>query len=213
MNFGEENDTSIAYLEKELAKMIASGKIYYKNTQLLTLLQYFPILQFLLISSFIAFGYFTFSSARRAEQNQVWVGMSKETAHQLGTPISAIMGWIDHLRDMYKEDEYLQDVVSELDKDVKRLDLVADRFSKIGSTPKLQPANIYEEIEKIRDYMSRRAARKINFVFPNPTETPKEVRINAHLFNWVLENLFPSSKLSSNLAFPQKKGAGDWVYP
>ncbi len=201
MNFGEENDTSIAYLEKELAKMIASGvvpiegpdgyanKIYYKNTQLLTLLQYFPILQFLLISSFIAFGYFTFSSARRAEQNQVWVGMSKETAHQLGTPISAIMGWIDHLRDMYKEDEYLQDVVSELDKDVKRLDLVADRFSKIGSTPKLQPANIYEEIEKIRDYMSRRAARKINFVFPNPTETPKEVRINAHLFNWVLENL------------------------
>ncbi len=201
MNFGEENDTSIPYLEKELEKMIAAGavpidgpegytdKIYYKNTQLLTLLQYFPILQFLLISSFIAFGYFTFSSARRAEQNQVWVGMSKETAHQLGTPISAIMGWVDHLRDMYKDDEYLQEVVGELDKDVKRLDLVADRFSKIGSTPKLKTANIYEEIEKIRDYMSRRAARKINFAFPDPSAPPKEVLINAHLFNWVLENL------------------------
>ncbi len=200
MNFGETKDTSIAFLEKELQKMIASGtepiegdgyanEIYFKNTRLLTLLQYFPILQFLLISSFIVFGYFSFSSARRAEQNQVWVGMSKETAHQLGTPISAIMGWVDHLRDMYKDDEYLQDVVGELDKDVKRLDLVADRFSKIGSTPKLESANIYEEVEKIRDYMSRRAARKINFDFPDPTTPPKEVLINAHLFNWVLENL------------------------
>lgn len=201
INFSPTKDTSLSYLEKELASMIASGikpvegpagyanNIYFKNTQLLTLLQYFPIFQFLLISAFIAFGYFTFSSARRAEQNQVWVGMSKETAHQLGTPISAIMGWVDHLRDMYKDDEYLQEVVGELDKDVKRLDLVADRFSKIGSTPKLQAANIYEEIEKIRDYMSRRAARKINFVFPDPTAPPKEVRINAHLFNWVLENL------------------------
>ena len=201
INFSPEKDTSLIFLEKELQSMIASGiepvegpdgyanKIYFKNTQLLTLLQYFPILQFLLISAFIAFGYFSFSSARRAEQNQVWVGMSKETAHQLGTPISAIMGWIAHLRDLYKDDEYLQDVVGELEKDVNRLDLVADRFSKIGSTPKLAPANIYEEVEKIRSYMARRAARKISFEFPDPAATPKNVHINTHLFNWVLENL------------------------
>jgi len=199
-NFSPEKDTSITFLEKELARIKASGvepikgdgyaaEIYFKNTRLLTLLQYFPILQFLLISAFVAFGYFMFSSARRAEQNQVWVGMSKETAHQLGTPISAIMGWIAHLRDMYPQDEYLQDVVGELEKDVNRLDLVADRFSKIGSKPKLEPVNIYEELEKIRSYMSRRASRKIAFEFPDPTTTPKTVYLNIHLFNWVLENL------------------------
>jgi len=199
-NFGEKKDTSIVFLEAELVRLKANGfppiegtgyaaEIYYKNTQVLTLLKYFPILQFLLISSFVAFGYFMFSSARRAEQNQVWVGMSKETAHQLGTPISAIMGWVDHLREMYPDDEYLMDVVGELNKDVGRLDLVADRFSKIGSTPKLQAVNIYEEVEKIRAYMSRRAARKIIFEFPDPSANPLTVQINAPLFNWVLENL------------------------
>ena len=201
INFGEEKDTSIIFLEKELERIIASGikpvegpegyasQIYFKNTQLLTYLKYFPILQFLLISSFIAFGYFMFSSARRAEQNQVWVGMSKETAHQLGTPISAIMGWVDHLRETYPKDEYLQDVVEELEKDVNRLDLVADRFSKIGSTPELVSINIYEELENMRAYMKRRASRRINFKFPDPAASPKLVQINPPLFNWVLENL------------------------
>lgn len=201
INFGEEKDTSITFLEQELKKIVASGitpvegpegyakQIYFKNTQLLTYLKYFPILQFLLISSFIAFGYFMFSSARRSEQNQVWVGMSKETAHQLGTPISAIMGWVTHLRETYPKDEYLQDVVGELEKDVNRLDLVADRFSKIGSTPELVSINIYDELEQMRAYMKRRASRKIDFKFPDPTATPQLVQINPPLFNWVLENL------------------------
>ena len=90
------------------------------------------MLQFLLLAGFVAIGYLGFSSSRRAEQNQVWVGMAKETAHQLGTPISAIMGWIDHLKDMYGSDEYMLDVVGELQKDTGRLELIADRFSKIG---------------------------------------------------------------------------------
>ncbi len=198
-NFGGA-EADIEFLKKELEKIKATGaqpikgqgyisEIYYKNTTLLTYLQYFPILQFLLISSFITFGYFMFSSARRAEQNQVWVGMSKETAHQLGTPISAIMGWIDHLRDTYPKDEYMQDVVGELEKDVNRLDLVADRFSKIGSTPELVSINIYEELENMRAYMKRRASRKISFKFPDPEASPKLVQINPPLFNWVLENL------------------------
>jgi len=162
--------------------------VYYGQSKNLTLLQYFPLVQFLLIAGFIAFGYFSFSSSRRAEQNQVWVGMAKETAHQLGTPISAIMGWIDHLKDMYGSDEYMLDVVSELQKDTGRLELIADRFSKIGSEPKMEPINIYDELESMRAYMQRRAARKIEFEFPDPTQV-QEVHINPPLFNWVLENL------------------------
>jgi len=162
--------------------------IYYGQSKNLTLLQYFPLIQFLLIAGFIAFGYFSFSSSRRAEQNQVWVGMAKETAHQLGTPISAIMGWIDHLKDMYGSDEYMLDVVEELKKDTGRLELIADRFSKIGSEPKMESVNIYEELESMRAYMQRRASRRIEFDFPDPTQI-QNVNINPPLFNWVLENL------------------------
>ncbi len=162
--------------------------VYYDQSRNLTLLQYYPLIQFLLIAGFIAFGYFSFSSSRRAEQNQVWVGMAKETAHQLGTPISAIMGWIDHLKDMYGSDEYMQDVVTELQKDTGRLELIADRFSKIGSEPKMEPINIYDELESMRAYMQRRASRRIEFEFPDPTQV-QEVHINPPLFNWVLENL------------------------
>jgi len=200
LNFGGDRDGDIEFLQKELEKIKQAGikpidgpggyadKIYYKNTQLLTLLQYFPILQFLLLAGFIAIGYLGFSSSRRAEQNQVWVGMAKETAHQLGTPISAIMGWIDHLKDMYGSDEYMLDVVEELKKDTGRLELIADRFSKIGSEPKMESVNIYEELESMRAYMQRRAARKIEFDFPDPTAV-QNVNINPPLFNWVLENL------------------------
>ena len=163
--------------------------IYYGHSQTLQLLKYFPYLQFLLIAGFIAFGYFSFSSSRKAEQNQVWVGMAKETAHQLGTPISAVMGWIDHLKEMYGQDEYLVDVVGELKKDTNRLELIADRFSKIGSEPKMKEVDIYGELESMRDYMQRRASRKITFDFPDPQSETKMVSINPPLFNWVLENL------------------------
>lgn len=163
--------------------------VYFGQSRNLTLLQYFPLIQFLLIAGFIAFGYFTFSSSRRAEQNQVWVGMAKETAHQLGTPISAIIGWIDHLKEMYGSDEYLLDVVDELQKDTGRLELIAERFSKIGSEPKMKQVNIYKELESMRAYMQRRAARKIEFDFPDPTAQVQTVNINPPLFNWVLENL------------------------
>jgi signal transduction histidine kinase len=169
-------------------------KIYYTDSRNLKLLKYYPVFQFILIALFITFGYLGFNSSRRNEQNRVWVGMAKETAHQLGTPIAAIMGWIEHLKLNHEEDEMTQDIVKELENDVQRLTLVADRFSKIGSEPELEPTNIYEAIDRCRIYMEKRAPRKVKFDFPKLGDekgTPqyKGVKLNNHLFDWVVENL------------------------
>jgi signal transduction histidine kinase len=169
-------------------------KVYYGDSRNLTLLKYYPVFQFILIALFITFGYLGFNSSRRNEQNRVWVGMAKETAHQLGTPIAAIMGWIEHLKLNHEEDEMTQDIVKELENDVQRLTLVADRFSKIGSEPELEPTNIYEAIDRCRIYMEKRAPRKVKFDFPKLDDekgTPqyKGVKLNNHLFDWVVENL------------------------
>jgi len=198
LNFGAARDTNRVFLEKELARMIEDGvvpiegfaqKIYYRNSTLLTMLQYFPVVQLVLIAAFILFGYLGFSSTRRAEQNRVWVGMAKETAHQLGTPTSAIIGWIEHLKVIREDDEEVLEVTQELRNDVTRLELIAERFSKIGSAPELQPINIFSEMEECRSYMERRAPRKVSFHFPNPDSTPLFVNINPPLFDWVVENL------------------------
>ncbi|MEO1515567.1 MAG: HAMP domain-containing sensor histidine kinase [Bacteroidota bacterium] len=199
INFGESLDTNMVFLAKELVEIKESGSspievdqqiVWFKESTLLRLIRYFPVLQFVLIAVFIIFGYLGFSSARRAEQNQVWVGMAKETAHQLGTPISAIMAWIEHLRITKEGDAPTQEVLKELDKDVGRLTLIADRFSKIGSEPTLEKINIYDELEECRAYMQRRAPRKVTFDFPHPDQNePTFVNINSHLFDWVIENL------------------------
>lgn len=191
-------DTSTVALQREVEKMKEDGveplqgfaySIYYKESSLLRLLRFFPFVQLVLIAAFIGFGYMGFNSARRAEQNRVWVGMAKETAHQLGTPISAIVAWIEHLRMIREPDGEVQEVLGELRNDVNRLELIADRFSKIGSAPKLEAINIYEELEQCRNYMQRRASRKVAFEFPAPDSLPKMVQINPHLFDWVVENL------------------------
>lgn len=197
-NFGEGIDSNYVYLKKEVMQMRKEGfqpiegfaySIYYKESKILQQLRYFPYVQLLLIGAFILFGYLGFNSARRAEQNRVWVGMAKETAHQLGTPISGIVAWIEHLKAIREEDEEVHEVVSELRNDVSRLELIADRFSKIGSAPKLDASNVYEQLDNCRAYMERRASRKVNFHFPATDLPPKTVFINSHLFNWVVENL------------------------
>jgi signal transduction histidine kinase len=178
-------------------------KVYYGDSPNLTLLKYYPVFQFILIALFITFGYLGFNSTRRNEQNRVWVGMAKETAHQLGTPIAAILGWIEHLRMTHEDDEMTQEIVKELENDVSRLTLVADRFSKIGSEPELETTNIYEAIDRCRIYMEKRAPRKVVFDFPKfdarQTYEPLyeaenvhpfiSVKLNNHLFDWVVENL------------------------
>jgi signal transduction histidine kinase len=195
----EERDTNMVFLEGELADIMRNGlppivnspggyKLYYKQSQILTLMTYFPLIQLLLIGAFILVGFVGLSAAKRAQQNRVWVGMAKETAHQLGTPISAIVAWIELLKEEATNAQ--GEIIEELRNDVKRLEMIADRFSKIGSSPDLHPANIYEELEKGKDYMSRRASRHVNFDFPKPEDqTPLTVNVNQHLFHWVLENL------------------------
>ena len=186
------------YLKSEVEKLKTKGfepiaghgaSIYYKESSILTELRYFPLIQLLLIASFVFLGYLALNSARRSEQNRIWAGMAKETAHQLGTPISAIMAWVEHLRMIRENDEEILEVADELSKDVKRLDLVADRFSKIGSAPKLEPVNIFEELNECKNYMQKRAPRKVTFDFPAPDEGTYLVNINKHLFDWVIENL------------------------
>lgn len=196
VNFERDN---LEYVKQEVERLKKDGFrpipsfagtfVYYKESRVLRQLRYFPLIQLILIVAFIGFGYMSFSSARRAEQNRVWVGMAKETAHQLGTPISAIIAWIEHLKLIINENEEAQEVLEELRKDVERLELVADRFSKIGSTPVLQPVNIYEELDQCRAYMQVRAPRKVAFHFPEATHVPLYANLNPHLFDWVVENL------------------------
>ncbi len=199
LNYGKDKEEDKAYLQKQLDRIeqegyepIPAGEnnlVYYEDSTTLKMLTYFPFVQLGLIAAFIAFGYFSFSTARKSEQNQVWVGMAKETAHQLGTPITAIVAWIEHLRFLHEGNEETAEVLDELNKDVMRLNLIADRFSKIGAVPELKKTNIYEELENMRNYMERRAPRKVSFDFPGTKKTPLFAQMNAPLFNWVIENL------------------------
>lgn len=198
-----EKDTS--YLRKQIRIMDAQhepiifdngfNKLYlhYKNSQLLTLLVYFPYFQLGLIIVFLFVGYLAISAARRAEQNQVWVGLAKETAHQLGTPITAIVAWIENLKLIIENDVALG-MLDEFRNDVNRLELIAERFSKIGAVPELKPENVIESVEKNMAYMKKRAPRRVVFDFPKVNETtPIVAKLNPNLFDWVLENLLKNA--------------------
>lgn len=201
-NFGPDLDTNSTYLQQKLLKLKAKGPepivlkdsgnrqyLYYQNSRLHEMLTYFPYVQLLLLAAFIAIGYISINNARRAEQNKVWVGMAKETAHQLGTPVSAIIGWIEHLRESHENDPESLEVLSELQNDVDRLNLIADRFSKIGSAPVLAPTGILAQMRELTSYIRKRAPKKV--VFNEPPEDTAEItaNINAPLFNWVIENI------------------------
>lgn len=203
LNFKKENLNNQEFLIKKRDEFLASGEvpisgkgyakyIYCFNSPLLTYIKLFPVVQGLLVGLYIALGYFIFNSSRKAEQNRVWAGMAKETAHQLGTPISAILGWVEYLKDNYADQPDQLDVLNELTKDVDRLELVADRFSKIGSEPVLKPADIFIELKEVKEYLQRRASRKIVFNFKAP-DAEIFAMINKHLFAWVIENLIRNS--------------------
>jgi len=188
---------SLRYLDKQLAIMKDQHDpitvqmpdyqqlLYYKDSVILTRLQYFPFFQLGFIFLFILVAYFAFSSSRRAEQNQVWVGMSKETAHQLGTPISSLMAWLE----LMKMKESDQRVLTEVEKDVLRLETIADRFSKIGSAPVLVPENLLLVIRHAVAYLENRSSDKVKFHIDFNEHDELFVPLNLALFEWVIENI------------------------
>jgi two-component system, sporulation sensor kinase D len=158
--------------------------IYFEHSVVLTQLRFFPIIQLLLIAAFLLTSYVVFSSFRRAEQNQVWAGMAKETAHQLGTPLSSLMAWMTILESEGLKDDTLE----EMNKDVNRLHVVVDRFSKIGSKPALEVVAVSEVVNRTVDYMRPRISKKVDIRLDTP-EDEAFVSLNRPLFSWVIENL------------------------
>lgn len=162
------------------------GFVYYKNSKLLMQLIAFPYAQLSVIAILAFISYLAFNYSRSAEQNQVWVGLAKETAHQLGTPLSSLMAWVEVLRD----DPEIKNkgIVEELDKDIKKLIVVTERFSSIGSTPVLKDENVHQLVNNVVGYLRPRVSSKINFEVYTLSETIK-AQVHAPLFEWVLENL------------------------
>jgi signal transduction histidine kinase len=193
------NDQS--YLRKQLSLMTADKEpipilydeanhkynyLYYRNSTILTQLKQYPYYQLTVIAIFIIVSYLAFSSSRKAEQNQVWVGMSKETAHQLGTPISSLMGWISLIRETEKDGQ--EEYLLELEKDVNRLELITERFSKIGSAPKLETEVVDDILQDSINYLKVRTSERVQFIL-NRNEDELTAQMNVPLFEWVIENI------------------------
>lgn len=158
--------------------------VCYDDSLMLKRLALYPYVQLGVVLIFVVIAIFALLTSKKAEQNKVWVGLSKETAHQLGTPISSLMAWTEILKENYPDDE----LIPEMDKDVKRLQLIADRFSKIGSLPDPVPSSLNEVIQHVVEYMDRRTSNKVKIECILQPE-PIIVKMNASLFEWVIENL------------------------
>lgn len=190
-----EADT-IGFIKQQAQSLIRSGQfiridleddyllVCYDDSLMLKRLATYPYVQLGVVLIFVVIAIFALLTSKKAEQNKVWVGLSKETAHQLGTPISSLMAWTEVLKETYPDDELLP----EMNKDVKRLQLIAERFSKIGSIPELKESSLMEVMEHVVDYMDRRTSSKVKMICDFPDEDVI-VKINASLFEWVIENL------------------------
>ncbi len=168
------------------SKYGSKSYVYYQESRLVSQLRYFPYVQLVVIALFFGVAYFAFNASQKYEQNKVWVGLAKETAHQLGTPLSSLMGWITYLENSDKLDT---GILRELEKDVNRLQTVTDRFSKIGSSTQLQRENVYEQIAQTLSYLESRFSRKATIKIDESADRELMAWINASLFNWVIENL------------------------
>lgn len=190
-------EDSIKTLEKELLEMQeeyepiylseADIQVYYRNSELLINLKYYPYVQLAVILLFGVLAYTLFNQSKIAEQNRVWAGLTKETAHQLGTPIASLMAWIDYLRNSPVWDEN-REIIQEMDKDVVKLRMVTERFSSIGSRPVIQTENLYESIEETITYLRPRISTKVQMNI-NADSKDLEAMLNRPLFEWVIENI------------------------
>lgn len=181
--------TSMAKEHEPIPVKLDEGKlgyIYYSSSSLLRQLRYYPYIQLsgIFILGFLA--YLAFSSTRKAEQNKVWVGLAKETAHQLGTPISSLIAWIEYLR---SDPSFDHSIADEMEKDVERLEMITNRFSNIGSTPTLKSEDIAEVIYNFIAYLQKRVSTKVKFTIDNHMPEGQTAIINKNLFEWVFENI------------------------
>jgi len=168
---------------------VTNQKYFYGQSRLQDEVRYYPIVQLIIVGLFIIITLLALRSSYRSVQNQVWAGMAKETAHQLGTPVSSLKGWVE----MLKQNPDNSKIVPELEKDVSRLQLVSDRFGKIGSSPQLENHNIISQVTSMVDYMKKRAPGKVNFSINTNNEKEIFASISPPLFDWVIENLLKNS--------------------
>ena len=184
--FKSQNDAIIVEVNKD---PLIINKYYFGDSKLLREVKYYPIVQLLIVALFILITLITITTRHKSTQNQVWAGMAKETAHQLGTPLSSLQGWVELLKEMPGSEK----VAKEMIKDVDRLKLVSDRFSKIGSHPQLESVNLIEQIDNMIAYIKRRAPEKISFSVDNAGFEKLNVMANGPLFDWVIENLLKNA--------------------
>ena len=167
----------------------ANWYVYYHDSFVLTQLKVFPYIQLSVIAIFLLVAYTAFNTSRKSEQNQVWVGLAKETAHQLGTPISSLMAWVELMKEKFNGEE--DPLIAEMENDIKRLEIVADRFSKIGSKPVLEDHPVYDVVKDFVDYFKIRVSNKIHFEIEGNHYL--RAGLNIPLFDWVLENLLKNA--------------------
>lgn len=196
--FYEDPPENIEYLRRKLGKLRNSANkidielapglyqhLYYEDSTLLRRMSWYPMIQLVVMLAFVGVVYFAVLSTKKAEQNKVWVGLSKETAHQLGTPISSLMAWMELLPDYGVDAE----TIAEMNKDVNRLSMIASRFSKIGSVPRMEPADLGTLVDRAAEYMSSRISPRIKLSWHAPTPGSLPVLASAPLLEWVIENL------------------------
>ena len=181
---GQQMKNADRFIKIQIGDSADYQLVCYDDSVMLKRLAAWPYVQLGIVLIFVVVAIFALLSSKRAEQNKVWVGLSKETAHQLGTPISSLMAWTEMLKENYPEDELLP----EMDKDVKRLERIAERFSKIGSVPEPVDSSMNEVLQHVIEYMNRRTSQKVQILSHIPKE-PVIVKMNASLFEWVIENL------------------------
>ena len=170
------------------------NKIHYGDSKLITQLKYYPYLQIIIAALFIIIGYIGFSHIKKSEQSNIWVGMAKETAHQFGTPISSVMGWLEMLKLNYNDPDKVKDITEEINDDVEKLNRITNRFSKIGSKPEMHSHNVYEQANKVINYFNRRlpqTGKSVELAVQGNQEV--KANLNAELFEWVLENLIKNA--------------------
>ncbi|MFD2551211.1 sensor histidine kinase [Bizionia sediminis] len=180
----ENKPIELSYIDPETNKKVHDGYLYYGNSPLITKLKYYPLALLLIIILFGAVAYFFYRSTKTAAQNKLWSGMAKETAHQIGTPLSSLIGWTEILKTEHVNPDY----ITEIEKDISRLQTITERFSKIGSLPKLEKADIVAETVESFDYLKARASKLIEFKIDVPAQ-PIYVPLNKQLYSWTIENL------------------------